>query len=84
MAYQGSGTGGILLIETTMVPGGKGRLVMTGNLGDVISESAELALTLVKSRAVSLGLVDRPGEDPFKGHDVHVSVIVPCQLGRLS
>ncbi|KAK1923408.1 Lon protease C-terminal proteolytic domain-containing protein [Papiliotrema laurentii] len=72
MSYQGSGMGGILLIETILVPGGKGRLVMTGNLGEVISESAELALTLVKSRAVALNLVQKVDDDPLKGMDVHL------------
>ena len=71
MAYQGSGQGGILLIETTLVPGGKGKLVSTGSLGDVISESAELALTLVRSRASAMGLNDAA----LAQHDVHVSVM---------
>jgi ATP-dependent Lon protease len=47
LAYQGSGTGGILLIEASILPAGKGRLVLTGSLGDVIKESAELALSFV-------------------------------------
>jgi ATP-dependent Lon protease len=72
MAYQGSGTGGILLIETTLVPGGKGRLVLTGSLGDVIKESAELGLTWVKSRAMALGITSAPDQDPLKGVDLHV------------
>lgn len=73
LAYQGSGTGGILLIESTLVPGGRGKLVLTGSLGDVISESAELALTWVKSHALALGITSAAGEDPVKGIDVHVS-----------
>jgi hypothetical protein len=50
MVYRTSGNGGILLIETTLVPGGKGRLVLTGSLGDVIKESVELGLTWVSGR----------------------------------
>jgi len=65
--------GGILLIETTLVPGGKGKLSMTGSLGDVISESAELALTLVKSRASALQLGEDRFADPLRGKDIHVS-----------
>jgi len=65
--------GGILLIETTLVPGGKGKLSMTGSLGDVISESAELALTLVKSRASALELGGDQYADPLIGKDIHVS-----------
>lgn len=66
--------GGILLLETTLVPGGKGRLVLTGSLGDVIKESAELGLTWVKSRAVSLGITSHHSEDPLKDLDIHVSL----------
>ncbi|ORY34573.1 Lon protease C-terminal proteolytic domain-domain-containing protein [Naematelia encephala] len=72
LAYQGSGSGGILLLETTLIPGGKGRLVMTGSLGDVISESAELGLSWVKSKAVQLGITSRAGEDPLKDVDLHL------------
>lgn len=74
MAYSGSGMGGILLLETTLVPGGKGRLVLTGSLGDVIKESAELGLTWVKSRSVALGITGHQTEDPLKGVDIHVSL----------
>ncbi|RSH93124.1 hypothetical protein EHS25_007477 [Saitozyma podzolica] len=72
LAYRGSGTGGILLIETTLVPGGKGRLVLTGSLGDVIKESAELGLTWVKAHAVQLGIVSHSHEDPLKDVDLHL------------
>lgn len=64
--------GGILLLETTVVPGGKGRLVLTGSLGDVIKESAELGLTWVKSRSVQLGVTAHQTEDPLKDIDIHV------------
>lgn len=73
MAYRGSGMGGILLLESTVVPGGKGRLVLTGSLGDVIKESAELGLTWVRSRSVALGLTSHHSEDPLKDIDIHVS-----------
>jgi ATP-dependent Lon protease len=90
MAYQGSGQGGILLLESMLVPGGKGRLVLTGSLGDVIKESAELGLTWVslsiaamfaahqdqvKSRALALGITQTINEDPLQGVDVHVSFL---------
>jgi ATP-dependent Lon protease len=67
--------GGILLLETMLVPGGKGRLVLTGSLGDVIKESAELGLTWVKSRAVALGITSHRNQDPLKNVDIHVSGI---------
>jgi ATP-dependent Lon protease len=61
--------GDILFIEATRIPG-KGSLILTGQLGDVMRESAQAALTLVKSRAVQLGV------DPtmFEKSDIHVHV----------
>jgi ATP-dependent Lon protease len=47
--------GDILFIEATRTPGG-GRLILTGQLGDVMRESAQAALSLVKSRANALGI----------------------------
>jgi ATP-dependent Lon protease len=61
--------GDILFIEASRAPG-KGELILTGQLGDVMRESVQAALTLVKSRAAQLGI------DPglFEKHDVHVHV----------
>ena len=61
--------GDILFIEATRIPG-KGALILTGQLGDVMRESAQAALTLVKSRAAQLGI------DPslFEKSDIHVHV----------
>ncbi|MBR1167205.1 endopeptidase La [Bradyrhizobium liaoningense] len=61
--------GDILFIEATRVPG-KGGLILTGQLGDVMRESVQAALTLVKSRASQLGI------DPqaFEKSDIHVHV----------
>ncbi|GAA0574117.1 endopeptidase La [Craurococcus roseus] len=61
--------GDILFIEATRTPG-SGRLILTGQLGDVMRESAQAALSLVKSRAESLG-VD-PGM--FEKSDIHIHV----------
>jgi ATP-dependent Lon protease len=47
--------GDILFVEASRVPG-RGRLVLTGQLGDVMKESAQAALTLAKSRAAELGI----------------------------
>jgi ATP-dependent Lon protease len=58
--------GDILFIEATSMPGGKGiRLRLTGQLGDVMRESAEAALSWVRAHAEELGLTEdmlRPGE----------------------
>src|SRR5271156_2439859 len=61
--------GDILFIEATATPGG-GRLILTGQLGEVMKESAQAALSIVKNRAVSYGI------DParFEKTDIHVHV----------
>jgi ATP-dependent Lon protease len=61
--------GDILFIEATRTPG-KGALILTGQLGEVMRESVQAALTLVKSRAAQLGI------DPaiFEKSDIHVHV----------
>jgi len=61
--------GDILFIETSKTPGG-GKLILTGQLGDVMKESAQAALTLVKSRAATFA--GEPLE--FEKTDVHVHV----------
>ena len=63
-------TGGdILFVEAAKVPG-NGRLILTGQLGEVMKESAQAALSLVKARASTLGV------DPaaFEKSDIHVHV----------
>jgi ATP-dependent Lon protease len=63
-------TGGdILFIEATRVPG-RGKLILTGQLGDVMKESAQAALTLVKARAPDLGI----DIGLFEKSDVHIHV----------
>jgi ATP-dependent Lon protease len=61
--------GDILFIEATRLPG-SGRLILTGQLGDVMKESAQAALSIVKNRAVSFGI------DParFEKSDIHIHV----------
>ncbi|MGH8273521.1 MAG: endopeptidase La [Gammaproteobacteria bacterium] len=61
--------GELLRIEAASVPG-KGRLAHTGQLGDVMKESVEAALTVVRSRAASLGIA----EEAFRKHDFHIHV----------
>jgi ATP-dependent Lon protease len=61
--------GDILFIEAARAPGA-GRLILTGQLGEVMRESAQAALSLVKDRAASLGI------DPglFEKSDIHIHV----------
>lgn len=61
--------GDILFIEAARIPG-KGGLILTGQIGDVMRESAQAALSLVKSRASTLG-IDPSG---FDKADIHVHV----------
>jgi len=61
--------GDILFIEATRVPGA-GRLILTGQLGDVMKESAQAALSLVKSQSEVLGLDGAL----FEKSDIHVHV----------
>ena len=61
--------GDILFVEATRVPG-SGKLILTGQLGDVMKESAQAALSLVKSRAPEFGIE----EDAFDKRDIHVHV----------
>ena len=61
--------GDILFIEATRIPG-HGKLILTGQLGDVMKESVQAALSIVKNRAALFGI------DPerFENSDIHVHV----------
>ena len=61
--------GDLLQIESTLVPG-KGNLILTGQLGDVMKESASAALSVVRARTERLGIE----VDFLQKHDVHVHV----------
>ena len=61
--------GDLLQIETTLVPG-KGNLILTGQLGDVMKESASAALSVVRARTERLGIE----VDFLQKQDVHVHV----------
>jgi ATP-dependent Lon protease len=61
--------GDILFIEATRIPG-NGRLILTGQLGEVMRESVQAALSIVKNRAASLGI----DASRFDKSDIHVHV----------
>jgi ATP-dependent Lon protease len=61
--------GDILFVEATSIPG-RGKLILTGQLGEVMKESAQAALSLVKSRAIEFGI----DTIALQKSDVHVHV----------
>ncbi len=61
--------GDLLTIEAAVMPG-KGNIIRTGQLGDVMKESIEAARTVVRARARLLGIPD----DYFEKHDIHIHV----------
>ena len=61
--------GDTLQIEVNVMPG-KGNLLMTGQLGDVMKESAQTALTYVRSICPEYGIAD----DYFEKHDLHIHI----------
>ena len=68
LAWTSAG-GDTLQIEVNVMPG-KGNLLMTGQLGDVMKESAQTALTYVRSICPEYGLAD----DYFEKHDLHIHI----------
>jgi ATP-dependent Lon protease len=70
MALAWTATGGdVMFIEASAMKG-KGRLTLTGSLGDVMKESAQAALSYARARARTFGIK----EDYFASHDLHVHV----------
>jgi len=61
--------GDILFVEATAMKG-KDRLIMTGQLGDVMKESAQAALSFIRTHAVKLGL----SETIFESQDIHIHI----------
>jgi ATP-dependent Lon protease len=61
--------GDIVFVEAASMPGGNG-FIVTGQLGDVMQESARAALSYIRSRASDFGIAD----DWFEHHDIHLHV----------
>lgn len=68
LAWTSAG-GHILFIEAAKMPGKKG-LTITGHVGDVMQESAQAAMTYVRSKAEQLGIAP----DFFEQHDIHIHI----------
>ncbi len=71
LAWTASGAGGLLFIEATITPG-KGSIQLTGKLGDVIKESAQIALTWVKAHAAALHITKDANAVLLEKSDVHI------------
>ena len=71
LGYLGNGSGAVMPIEAMSMPG-KGALQLTGKLGEVIRESAQIGLSWVKAHAYELGITDAPDGQFLTDKDVHV------------
>jgi len=69
LAYTEFG-GDVMAVEVAVVPSHEGRLLLTGRLGEVMKESAQAAMTYIRSRAHHLGI------DPefYRNRDIHIHV----------
>jgi Lon-like ATP-dependent protease len=71
LGYLGNGSGSLMPIETSIMPG-KGGLQLTGKLGEVIKESASIALSWMKSQASELGITKDANDRLLQDKDVHL------------
>ena len=62
--------GEILFIESSLQPGQNGKLILTGSLGDVMKESATIALSYIRAHATELGI----DLDQIKDKEIHIHV----------
>ena len=62
--------GDVLFIEATLLPGGNQNIILTGQLGNVMQESARAALSHIRARAADLGI----SPEFLAKHDLHVHV----------
>jgi ATP-dependent Lon protease len=70
LAWTAAG-GDLLFIEATRM-GGKGSLILTGQLGDVMKESAQAAMSWIRSKAVDLGIAKTAEEHFLDKSDLHI------------
>ncbi|EDR12043.1 uncharacterized protein LACBIDRAFT_189137 [Laccaria bicolor S238N-H82] len=71
LGYLGNGSGAVMPVEAMSMPG-KGSLQLTGKLGEVIRESAQIGLSWVKSHAYDLGITTSANEQFLTDKDIHV------------
>ena len=70
MAWTAAG-GDILYIEATKMAG-KGNLILTGKIGDVMSESAKMSLSLIRSKADKIGIAEDDKQKFLEDLDIHI------------
>ncbi|GAA5829245.1 hypothetical protein JCM11251_004981 [Rhodosporidiobolus azoricus] len=70
LGYLGNGSGAVMPIEVTSMPGSG--IQLTGKLGDVIKESAQIALAFLRSHAYELGLTESKDQDLLEKRAVHL------------
>lgn len=70
LAWTEVGGGDVFFVEATLLPGGNQNIILTGQLGNVMHESARAALSHIRGSAVELGLT----EDFLARHDLHIHV----------
>ncbi|KAL8287042.1 hypothetical protein RQP46_004048 [Phenoliferia psychrophenolica] len=71
LGYLGNGSGAVMPIEVSSMPG-NGSILLTGKLGEVIKESAQIALSFLKSNAFSLGLTADADTDLIAKRSIHL------------
>ncbi|KAH9177271.1 Lon protease C-terminal proteolytic domain-containing protein [Lactarius sanguifluus] len=80
LVVTGMGEGEIMPVESIATPG-SGRLKLTGSLGDVIKESAELALSWVKTHSYDLGITSKRAQDPLRIPEAMIDVHLHLPAG---
>ncbi|KAH9029169.1 ATP-dependent protease La [Lactarius pseudohatsudake] len=80
LVVTGMGEGEIMPIESIATPG-SGHLKLTGSLGDVIKESAELALSWVKTHSYDLGITSKRAQDPLRIPDAMIDIHLHLPAG---
>lgn len=71
LGYTGNGSGSVMPIEASVMPG-NGSITLTGKLGEVIRESAQIGLSFIKANAYHLGLTESPTQDLVDKKSVHL------------
>lgn len=71
LVYTGSGSGKIMFLEASKMPG-NGKLVLTGKLGEVLKESAQLAMSWVKAHAYPMGITSSRRDRLIDESDIHL------------